>query len=272
MQLSSAPAKLTVAFATSGSKNSIPVASSGVPGSASYDGGFPPETMEPVNAGGVPPSGKDFNGLFNEMTAVEIWANAGGFYTYDAGFATAVGGYPKGALVFKASGDGYWRCTTDNNTSDPDTGGSGWVSLGSAIAPSTSSSVYASAQQTLATGNAKVLFDTTEFDAGLWDAADKRFVAPFAGKFRVNGAVMLSAPDGQLLAIQIWKNGALAKQCFQAPQVSTGNLSLPFDAIINCASGDYLEVFAVVPDTSVLAGQAGSNQAYVFAQCEYLGS
>jgi hypothetical protein len=83
---------------------------------------------------------------------------------------------------------------------------------------------------------------------------------------------MLAAPDGQLLATQIFKNGAIAKQCFQAPQVSDGNMSLPFDAVLNLAAGDYLEAFLVAPGAAVLAGQVGSNQAYVFAQAEYLGT
>lgn len=271
MRLVDSPPKLTVAFATDGSKNSIPVEPSGTPGAASWDGGFPDETMKPVNAGGVPPSGKDFNGVLNGMSAIDRWLNAGAFFVYDAAFATAIGGYPKGALLLNTSGVGYWSCITDNNESNPDTGGSGWVSVGGTLS-TISASVYASNQQTLGTGNAKVLFDTTEFDAGLWDATNKRFLAPFAGKYRISGAVMLSAPDGQLLASQIWKNGALAKQCLQIPQVSTGNLSLSFDAIISCALNDYLEIYLSAPDTSVLAGQAGSNQAFVFAQCEYLGA
>jgi hypothetical protein len=121
-------------------------------------------------------------------------------------------------------------------------------------------------------GSSKILFDTVEFDDGLWNAGAQRFVAPVAGRYRLSGSVMLSAPDGQLLATQIFKNGTLAKQCFQAPQVSDGNMSLPFEAVLNLAAADYLEAFLVAPGAAVLAGQVGSNQAFVFAQAEYLGT
>lgn len=270
MQLSSAPAKLVEAFAINGAKNTIPVPSQILitPGAASYNDGFPPLTMTAVASGGIPPSGEDMNGILNATSAVDVWMSAGAGFPYDSVFSAAIGGYPKGSRVLAASGAGYWFSTTDNNVTDPDTGGSGWILAGTPLA----SSVYASAQQTLATGSNKVLFDTVEFDDGIWNSSTKLFVAPYAGRYRVSGAVLLSAPTGQELASQIWHNGALAKQCFQAPQVSTGNLSLPFDAIINCAAADTLGVFMTVPTAAVLAGVSGSNQAFVFAQCSYLGT
>lgn len=270
MQLANAPAQLTIPFAEAGNFNVLPVPSqqSITPGAASWTDGFPPLTMTAVNAGGIPPSGKDMNGLGNGLSTVLIYLNAGGAFPYNASFSTAIGGYPNGSQVLKANGNGYWRSVVDNNTTDPDTGGAGWVSVSGQL----TSSVYASAQQTLAVGNSKVMLNTVEFDSGLWNATAQRFVTPYAGIYNISGAVMLQAPGGQLLASQIWYNGVLAKQCFQAPQVSNGNLSLPFDALISCAVGDYLEVYVSVPETAVLAGLVGSNQAYVFAQVKYLGT
>ena len=267
MQSTNAPGKLTLPFAASGAKNTIPVASQ-IPitaGAASYTDGFPPLTMTAVTAGGVPPSGQDMNGVLNEISAVALWLGAGGGFAYDAAFSAAVGGYPKGARVLRADGLGYWTNTVENNLSDPDTGGAGW-SKGNGL-----SSVYASQQQTLAVGTSKILFDTVEFDDGLWNAGAQHFVAGIAGRYRLSGSVTLAGPAGQLFATQVWHNGALAKQCFQAPQVSDGNLTMPFSAIVNLASGDYLEAYLSVPATAVQAGQIGSNQAFVFAQCEYLG-
>lgn len=272
MQLSSAPAKLVEAFAAGGDFNTVPVPSQILitPGAASWTTGFPPLTMQDPTAGGIGPSGLDFNGIFNAISALSIWFNAGAGFPFDAGFASTVGGYPKGARVLAASGNGYWLSTIDNNSNNPDTGGSGWSLQGA----SATSSVYASAQQTLTGGGStsKILFDTVEFDEGLWDATNKRFLAPYAGKYRLSGAVLLNSPIGADYATQICKGGVLAKQCFQAPQVSNGNLTLPFDAIINCNVGDYLEAFVVVPGSSVFAGLSGSNQAFVFAQCTYLGT
>lgn len=272
MQLANAPVKLTLPFANTGSKNTVPVASQiGItPGAASYADGFPPLTMTAVAAGGVPPSGLDFNGVFYEISAPVLWQCAGAGFPFDATFAAAVGGYPKGAQVLRADGTGYWLNTVDNNSTNPDTGSTptGWAPEGSNAA----SSVYASAQQTLAVGLSKILYDTVEFDArALWNSTSKHFVAPWAGKYRFSGSTYLPSAAGQNLATQIWHNGVIAKQCVGTPQVSNVSLSLPFSAVISMAAGDYLDAYLNVTQTAVLAGQVGSNQAYVYAQIEYLG-
>ena len=136
MQASNAPTKSAVPFANSGAKNTIPVASQiGItPGLASFTDGFPPLTMTPLAAGGVPPYGQDFNGILNFLSSAVRWAQAGGGYPYDAAFSTAVGGYPKGAILVAASGSGNWLNLVDNNTTNPDTGGANWISLGAGIA------------------------------------------------------------------------------------------------------------------------------------------
>lgn len=131
MQQSNAPAKLVLPFANSGAKNTIPVASQiGItPGAASLTDGFPPLTRTPLVAGGVPPSGLDMNGVLFALAAIDRWSNAGGRYPYDAVFATdvEVAGYPKGAVVLRSDGEGGWLNTVDNNETDPETGGAGWV-------------------------------------------------------------------------------------------------------------------------------------------------
>lgn len=134
MQLTNAPGKLVLPFASSGAKNAIPVASQiGITaGAASLTDGFPPLTRTPLAAGGVPPSGLDMNGIIYELSAILRWANAGGGYVYDGTFAadSNVGGYPKGARVLRSDGLGYWFNTTDNNTTDPEGAGAvaaGWV-------------------------------------------------------------------------------------------------------------------------------------------------
>ncbi|KAG1246351.1 hypothetical protein G6F65_020732 [Rhizopus arrhizus] len=136
MQASNAPSKSAVPFANSGAKNTIPVASQiGVtPGLASFTDGFPPLTMTPLAAGGVPPYGQDFNGILNFLSAATRWAQAGAGYPYDAAFSSAVGGYPKGATLVMAAGNGYWMRTVEHNTSNPDTGGAGWIALPAGIA------------------------------------------------------------------------------------------------------------------------------------------
>lgn len=271
MQLSNAPSQLVLPFANSGQRNVIPVPSQIpiTPGAASFTDGFPPLTMVPPTGGGVPPAGMDFNGIFYDLSSIDVWMSIGGGFPWSSVVSSAVGGYPKGARVLKAAGIGYWLSTVDNNVTDPDTGGAGWVPDGSG---GTVSSVYASAQQTLAMGNTKVIYDTVEFDSqGFWDATNKRFKAIYAGNYRFSGSTFLSGPGGQNLAADIYKNGVLAKRCFEFPQVSSVDLSLPFNAVIALAANDYVESYLDVTQTAVSAGQVGSNQPYVYAQFEYLG-
>jgi hypothetical protein len=98
---------------------------------ASLTDGFQPVNFQPLSAGGIPPNGADFNGLFNQITAVLRWKQAGGPALHDATFSAAIGGYPKGAQLASVTTPGIiWVSTVDNNTTDPDSGGAaGWVSV-----------------------------------------------------------------------------------------------------------------------------------------------
>lgn len=131
MQLSDIPAKFTIPFASSagvGFIRTIPTTPSGVLGQASLELGFPPENFSPVSAGGVPPFGQDFNGLNKQSTGWNRWQAAGvAFPPYDAAFQTAVGGYPRSAIVGSLVKDGlFYLCLVDNNVTNPDNGGAGW--------------------------------------------------------------------------------------------------------------------------------------------------
>lgn len=126
MLRTSVPAKFPIPFA-SGAGGSfirpIPEASQiGIQGgAASLTDGFPPLNAQPIAAGGVPPFMQDMNGLEFQITANIQWAQAGGFWTYDSGFSTAIGGYPQGALLESAIMPGrLWVSLLDNNTQNPD--------------------------------------------------------------------------------------------------------------------------------------------------------
>ena len=133
MQYSSQPGKFPLAFAGTGNKRTVPENSliGTNPGYASLADGFPPLCATPLVAGGIPPDILDINGILNQTTAVSRWSNAGGGYTYDSTFAndTNVTGYPQGARILRADGNGYWFNTSDNNVSNPDSGSAlnGWV-------------------------------------------------------------------------------------------------------------------------------------------------
>ncbi len=177
MQISQTPALIPLAFAATGSKNTIPETSLiGVTdGAASLPDGFPPLTGTPIGSGGVPPFRADMNGILFAISAWARWQSAGGGVAYSSSFAadSNVGGYPKGAHVMRSDGTGYWLNQTENNATDPDAGGAGWVpalNYGvTAITGLTNANVTLTAPQyakniiTLAgtlTGNVQIIFPT----------------------------------------------------------------------------------------------------------------
>lgn len=97
-------------------------------GAASLTDGFPPNCFLPIGAGGSWPFAQDFNGILNQMTKWDQWIQAGGPIVYDATFQASIGGYPNGAVVVSATTAGLnWRSVVDNNVTNPDSGGAGWV-------------------------------------------------------------------------------------------------------------------------------------------------
>jgi len=145
----STPTKLTVPFAASGDKNTIPVPSQSG-GVASYTAGFPPLTMTPKASGGVPPSGKDMNGILFSLSQAIQYEQAGGHFIYDSGFASTVGGYPVGAIVQSTDNSGFWVNSTANNSTDPEAFGAGWLPLkqsGATVLSVTSTNVTLTALQ-----------------------------------------------------------------------------------------------------------------------------
>jgi len=130
MQLTDKPSKIALPFANAGGKRTIPVASQigVVAGAASFTDGFPPLTRTDLYIGGIPPSGLDMNGVLFDATSLSRWQSAGGGFPFDSAFVADVGGYPKGAKILRSDGVGYWLNTVDNNSTDPESGGTGWVS------------------------------------------------------------------------------------------------------------------------------------------------
>lgn len=136
MQARQTPSRIPVPFALNGKRNPIPEASqiSVTPGAASFNDGFPPLTMTDPLQGGIPPFGKDINGVLYMLSAIAQWIQAGGGYAYDPTFCRHpnIGGYPKGAKLLKADLSGFWFNTADHNETNPDaTDGSAqnWVPL-----------------------------------------------------------------------------------------------------------------------------------------------
>lgn len=123
----SEPSKILTPWATSGLKNTIPPTANPVTGNAGYDQGFPAINMTAKEAGGSPPFGQDFNGILFSITEILRYVQAGGLPSFSASMASAVGGYSKGAIVLGGDGVTVFQNTIDGNTTNPDSGGAGWV-------------------------------------------------------------------------------------------------------------------------------------------------
>ena len=112
---------MPIPFASQGDKNTIPVTPSTETGQsnyASYQKGFPPVTMTPLVAGGLPPQGMDMNGILFALSSSVGFMQSGGLPTFDADFASTIGGYPLGAVLQSNDGSSAYVSTIANNTTD----------------------------------------------------------------------------------------------------------------------------------------------------------
>lgn len=125
----SEPAKIITPWASTGSKNPIPASANNATGAAGFDKGFPDITMTPEEAGGLPPAGQDFNGIFYQITEIIQYMQAGGQPLFSPVLSTAIGGYPKGCVVLGSDDLTLWQNQVDGNTSDPSSLPTGWLKL-----------------------------------------------------------------------------------------------------------------------------------------------
>ena len=122
MEISNIPALLRSAFAEVGDKASIPLTSVSA-SRASFDVGFPALNMTPLSSGGVPPDGRDMNGILYAISQAALWAQAMGVMPWDTAFASAEG-YPNGALVQHSGA--IWRSKANNNAVAPSAASVAW--------------------------------------------------------------------------------------------------------------------------------------------------
>lgn len=135
MQSTDIPSRFPIPFgnsATGAYIRDIPTASRiGVQdGAASLTDGFVPLNFIPVAGGGIPPDGRDFNGVLYRATGWARWQAAGGPVTWNGAFAAAIGGYPLGAFLQSAATPGlFFVSTVENNVTNPDASGAGWTGI-----------------------------------------------------------------------------------------------------------------------------------------------
>lgn len=123
------PKLLTTPFAIDAPdilRTDIQVSTGAAPNSATYQQGFPANTMEPITAGGMPPKGSDFNGIFYDITDNLVFLTQGNGYSFDSTYATSIGGYPLNARLRLDNGD-IVQSTISNNTTNPNIDMTGWI-------------------------------------------------------------------------------------------------------------------------------------------------
>ena len=128
MIISNLASRLLRPFANAGAKATIPLSQTDAT-RASYEQGFPALNMTPIAAGGVPPSGQDFNGILYDLSNAVMWQQAAGILPWSAEFAQSPvsGGYPKNALVVHNAV--LYQSSVDNNTETPGAG-TNWQGVG----------------------------------------------------------------------------------------------------------------------------------------------
>lgn len=130
------PEVLQLPFANNGQKNEIPLAQSDPKSSnASLTTGFPPITMKPKGDGGIPPEGKDFNGILYLATSFYFAFQNGWLPTFEQSVSDAIGGYAKGAILWYTAGESRQALQSqkndnmDNFNENPDFIGTSWKAI-----------------------------------------------------------------------------------------------------------------------------------------------
>ena len=210
MIISNLASRLLRPFANAGAKATIPVSQTDAT-RASYEQGFPALNMTPIAAGGVPPSGQDFNGVLYDLSNAALWQQAAGILPWDAGFAQSPvsGGYPKNALVVHNAM--LYQSSVDNNTETPGAG-TNWQGVGVSNASQTQHAVTLGHMQDALAQHTHP--DATQTQRGFMSAADKQRLdglnlAPYApllnprftkqNSNQHGGKIRLQAADNQWL-------------------------------------------------------------------------
>lgn len=123
------PYMVQIPFCNTGNKNAIQLTQQvgQDPEDATYQEGFPPVTMLNEDAGGLPPKGLDFNGIFYELSSPIAHYCRGDRIQFDATYASAIGGYAKGWIVASNDYQKDYISLVDNNLADPNGTNTTWA-------------------------------------------------------------------------------------------------------------------------------------------------
>lgn len=120
-------------FAQDGSLADIPNSVDAGSNRASWAKGWDTITSTPISQGGIPANRLDFNGILNALSKFAYALQQGKFWTFDTNVSNAIGGYPKGALLWRLYEDGMPNnlvmSRKENNTDSVLTNATSWVPM-----------------------------------------------------------------------------------------------------------------------------------------------
>lgn len=195
------PYMVQIPFCNTGNKNAIQLTQQAGqdPEDATYQDGFPPVTMLNEDAGGLPPKGLDFNGIFYELSSPIAHYCRGDRIQFDAIYADAIGGYAKGWVVASNDYQKDYISLVDNNLADPNGTNTTWaVYAGQGSVPTATSTT---------TGTVKLVnsLASAATDAALTAAqgkALKDIFEKFSLSLNINGQIKI--PVGDKVFIMKW--------------------------------------------------------------------
>ncbi|MBG5919423.1 gp53-like domain-containing protein [Providencia stuartii] len=208
------PKLIVVPFAADGQKDEIPVTreTSMPTQKATWDLGFPPATMLPESAGGLPPRGRDFNGIFNQISEMLVHFAKGGRIKFSESYAEEIGGYQKGAILQSDDETKDYQSLIDENKVNFNTATSAQINAAWKLISTTSLAADISkkldkdaVKQT--TGNSQT--SVMSQDAVTKALASKQATGDYATVTQLNNGLETKQPKGDyLLKSELPKNTA----------------------------------------------------------------
>jgi len=193
------PIFIPAPFAVNGIKNAIEKArqTGQDPQDATWLTGWEAITFTPIEAGGKPPKGQDFNGIFYALSDNAVYGQNGNRYKFSQNVITNYGGYNKDAIVQSDDGTREFISLIDLNTSNPNNGtGANWaIYAGSGSVPAATSTTA---------GVTKVINSLNSNDIGsALSAAQGRVIGDILSRFNLN-IEGLKIPLGDVTFIFKW--------------------------------------------------------------------
>ena len=238
------PIFIPAPFAVNGIKNPIQKSrqTGQDPQDATWLTGWESITFTPIEAGGKPPKGQDFNGVLNALSQNNVFVQNGGRYKFSQDVIANYGGYAKDAIVQSDDGTREFISLVDSNTTNPNNGlGGNWLVYAGAgsVPPATSTTA----------GVTKVINSLASNDVGS---------ALSAAQGRILADSIASRPSiDQIVGInQQWKNVTASRTVGVNYQ---NQFSKPIQVLLSSQEFNNAATMSVYVNNVLIASVSGSS-------------